>query len=68
MRAAAASSATRRGGKRQGAGRKPLGPEPLVRVDVRLLPEEIEYARSRGDGNLSAGVRAIVAAARHSPK
>lgn len=49
-----------RGGKREGAGRKPL---PFARVGVKawLTPEDVEYARSLGGGNVSAGLRRALA-------
>jgi hypothetical protein len=49
------------GGKREGAGRPPLGPAKLQRVDVRLSGDDIAYLRALGNGNLSAGVRRLVA-------
>jgi hypothetical protein len=49
------------GGKRAGAGRPSLGPAKLQRVDVRLTADDIAYLRSLGAGNLSAGVRRLVA-------
>ena len=49
------------GGKRAGAGRKPLGP-PLRRVSVTLPVDVVERLRRLGDGNLSAGIRYLAAA------
>jgi hypothetical protein len=52
---------SKHGGRREGAGRPPLGPAKLLRVDVRLSTDDIAYLRSLGAGNLSAGVRRLVA-------
>jgi hypothetical protein len=53
--------ASKHGGKRKGAGRRPLGPAKLQRADVRLSTDDIAYLRALGAGNLSAGVRRLVA-------
>jgi len=45
------------GGRRPGAGRKPLGEENMKRVDVLLTTEQIDLAKALGNENLSAGVR-----------
>lgn len=49
-----------RGGKRDGAGAKPLHTEPMRRVNVMLDEETIAKAELIGDGNLSAGLRRAV--------
>jgi hypothetical protein len=49
------------GGERVGAGRHPLPLEQKrVRVDVRLLPSEVEWLKTRGNGNLSKGIREAI--------
>jgi hypothetical protein len=49
------------GGLRVGAGRHPLPPgQKRVRVDVRLLPSEVELLKTRGNGNLSRGIREAI--------
>lgn len=52
------------GGRRTGAGRKPIADAPLRRVDVRLTDPDIAYLRERGDGNLSEGARRVITDAR----
>lgn len=47
-----------RGGARQGAGRKPLGAEPMQRHQVLLDAASERVLRMLGNGNLSAGIRA----------
>jgi hypothetical protein len=54
-------SSKQHGGKREGAGRKSLGPAKLQRADVRLSADDIASLRALGAGNLSAGVRRLVA-------
>jgi hypothetical protein len=49
-----------RGGKREGSGRKPLGPAPLTQYTVRLPAEVAERLRELGNGNLSEGIRIIL--------
>lgn len=50
------------GGKREGAGRKPLSArEPTVRITVTLTGPEGEQLREIGDGNASRGVRRLLA-------
>jgi hypothetical protein len=53
-----------RGGKRAGAGRPPLLGERLIVATVRLTAAQIERLKRLGDGNLSAGIRALME--RHS--
>lgn len=48
------------GGKRKGAGRKPLGSSPMKRVVVTLSDAHITKASNVGQGNLSAGLRLAV--------
>jgi hypothetical protein len=47
------------GGRREGAGRKPLGP-PLRQVTVSLPVELVERLRRAGEGNVSAGIRRLL--------
>ncbi len=50
-----------RGGRRLGAGRKPLGDKPLRRYQVMLSEEHVKKAKRLSvDNNLSAGVRFAV--------
>ena len=49
-----------RGGRRDGAGAKPLHSEPMRRVNVMLDEETIAKAELIGSGNLSAGLRNAV--------
>lgn len=53
-----------KGGKREGAGRPP-SPNPLQRVSIRLAAEDIARLRELGAGNVSEGVRRLLAA--HAP-
>jgi len=50
---------TKRGGKREGAGRKSIGSARTESHSITLPPELWEYAASEdlGDGEYSAGVR-----------
>lgn len=50
-----------RGGKREGAGRKPVAPDGTVRTTVTLPPSVVDVLRDAGGGNVSEGVRALVA-------
>ena len=50
----------RKGGKREGAGRKPLGPSKMRRIQVTLADNHIEKASRIGNGNVSAGIRTAV--------
>jgi hypothetical protein len=55
-------SPSKRGGKREGAGRKPLGPANLTPTTVWLSDDDLAYLRAlRPDGNVSAAVRDVVA-------
>jgi hypothetical protein len=48
------------GGKRHGAGRKPTGDRPFVRVTISLDPQHIAALATHGEGNVSEGVRRLV--------
>lgn len=50
-----------RGGKREGAGR-PVSPDPLLRVSLRLSAAHVARLKELGEGNVSAGVRRLLAA------
>ena len=54
-----------RGGKRPGAGR-PISPNPLKTLSVRLTPEQIARLREIGEGNASEGVRRLLDAQREA--
>lgn len=47
------------GGKRPGAGR-PLSPNPLLRVSLRLSAAHIARLKALGGGNVSEGVRRLL--------
>ena len=49
--------ANSKGGKRPGAGRKPLGVKPRT---VRLTDADVEVAKWLGSGNVSRGVRSAL--------
>ena len=51
---------SKHGGKRVGAGAKPLHTEPMTRVNVMLDEATIEKAKMIGAGNLSEGLREAV--------
>jgi hypothetical protein len=52
---------SKRGGRREGAGRKKLPPEVRARVIALCLrPDEIEQLEQLGDGSLTAGVRKLL--------
>lgn len=44
------------GGRRKGAGRPQLGPEPRRRRNITLTESEMRRARYLGDGNASLGI------------
>jgi hypothetical protein len=48
------------GGKREGAGRKPMKEEPMTRTNVMLDEATIAKAKLIGGGNLSEGLREAV--------
>ena len=50
------------GGPGRGGGRKPITEAGTQRVTVTLDPATIERAKEIGAGNVSAGIRAAVAA------
>lgn len=52
--------AAKHGGKREGAGAKPLKGEPMTRVNVMLDDATIAKAKQIGGGNLSEGLREAV--------
>jgi hypothetical protein len=54
---------SKRGGRREGAGRKPsVPPEARARaVALSLRPDEIERLQKLGDGSVTAGVRKLLA-------
>jgi hypothetical protein len=51
---------TPRGGKREGAGRKARLGERLTRITVALTQAQIGRLKALGNGNASAGVRALL--------
>lgn len=48
------------GGKREGAGRKPMKDDPMTRVNVMLDDATVAKAKMIGGGNLSEGLREAV--------
>lgn len=48
------------GGKRPGAGRKPVDPNGTQRIQALLTREQIELATEIGQGNLSRGIRRAI--------
>lgn len=53
-------SASRRGGRRPGAGRPSSYGEPLLRKTVSLPRSYVEHPERYGGGNLSDGIRQLV--------
>jgi hypothetical protein len=50
------------GGRREGSGRKPLAKgERTVKITVSLLESDVEWLRRLGSGNVSSGIRSLVA-------
>ena len=47
------------GGRRPGAGRPPIGDEPMDKFTVTLPDPVAESLRELGEGNLSAGIRRL---------
>lgn len=54
------SKPSEHGGKREGAGRKPIKDEPMTRTNVMLDEATITKAKLIGGGNLSEGLREAV--------
>lgn len=54
------SKRSEHGGKREGAGRKPMKDEPMTRVNVMLDDATVAKAKMIGGGNLSEGLREAV--------
>ena len=54
--------ANKHGGKRAGAGKKPMGDQPMSRVTARLSKDEIAYLNTVNPDNLSDAIRKIIAA------
>lgn len=54
------------GGKREGAGRKPLGPANMARLTVMLPPDLAEWIKARPEGASAFMRRAIERQARDS--
>ena len=48
---------TKRGGAREGAGRKPVSPEGTQMKSVKLTAAQWERARRIGGGNATEGLR-----------
>jgi hypothetical protein len=57
----AAAMSSQRGGKRKGAGRPLAGHEPRRPATVWITATEREQLRREGDGNVSEGVRRVLA-------
>ncbi len=57
----APSAPTSRGGRRPGAGRRPSYTEPLLRKTVALPRVYVAQLETFGNGNLSEGIRLLVA-------
>lgn len=55
--------ADQHGGKRAGAGRKQIGPAPLISKTITLSADDIAYLQTLSD-NLSAAIRQLIAQAR----
>ncbi len=54
------SKRSEHGGKREGAGRKPMKDAPMTRMNVMLDAATVEKAKQIGGGNLSEGLREAV--------
>lgn len=56
---------SKRGGKRPGAGRKPIAPaSPTISLSITLTQADIDYLKTIDPNNLSAAIRSLIAAAR----
>lgn len=54
-----------RGGKRPGAGRKPIAPtSATISLSITLTHDDIAYLETINPKNLSAAIRSLIAAAR----
>lgn len=56
--------ANKHGGKRAGAGAKPIGESAMKVVTVRLSEDDINFLSTIDPGNLSAALRKVVQTAR----
>lgn len=48
------------GGRRKGAGKKPILGETLVKISVRVKQEHADLIKSQGNGDVSQGMRLIL--------
>lgn len=51
---------SKRGGKRPGAGRPPIGDLPGKRINVYLEPHEIAILKKLGKGSVTAGIKKLI--------
>lgn len=49
-----------RGGKREGAGRKPSGDSPFVSISLMLRQDQVYLLEEVGEGNISKGARQCI--------
>ncbi len=56
--------ANNHGGKRAGAGKKPIGDQPMKVVTVRLSKDDIAYLNSINPDNLADAIRGVIQIAR----
>lgn len=54
--------ANKHGGKRAGAGKKPLGDAPMSRVTARLSKDDIAYLKTINPDNQSDAIRKLIEA------
>ena len=53
--------ANNHGGKRAGAGKKPIGDQPMKVITARLSKDDIAYLNSINPANLSDAIRKLIA-------
>ena len=57
-----------RGGPREGAGRPATTGTTMLRVHIYISKDDLEYLRSKGNGNICEGARVVIAGARKRGK
>lgn len=57
-----------RGGPREGAGRPATTGDQMLRVHIYISQDDLDYLKSKGNGNICEGARKVIAGARKKGK